>query len=163
MIRKAEERDIPAIAAIYEAIHDAEESGAVTIGWMRGVYPVEATARRALSLGTLYVLEEDGRVLAAGKIDQEQVEEYADCSWGYAATPEQVLVRVDLTGITEVGTYTLPAIVTLQNADGISVRGEYEVKVLVTARPNTQPEGGAGTETPSTPPASETPSVPEDE
>ena len=29
-------------------IHDAEEAGAVTIGWERGVYPVEETARAAL-------------------------------------------------------------------------------------------------------------------
>ena len=92
MIRKAEERDIPAITAIYEAIHDAEETGKVTIGWMRGVYPVEATARRALQLGTLYVMEADGRVVAAAKIDQEQVEEYVDCPWRYPAEDSQVLV-----------------------------------------------------------------------
>lgn len=57
-------------------------------------------------------------------------------------TPEQVLVRVDVSGITEAGTYTLPAVVTLQNTSGISVRGEYEVTVEVTARPVTPPEGG---------------------
>ena len=59
-------------------------------------------------------------------------------------TPEQVLVRVDVSGITEAGTYTLPAVVTLQNTEGISVRGEYEVTVEVSARPVTLPEGGTG-------------------
>ncbi len=58
-----------------------------------------------------------------------------------AVTPEQVLVRVDASEITEAGTYRLPAIVTLQNVSGVSVRGEYEVTVVVTERPNTQPEG----------------------
>lgn len=60
-------------------------------------------------------------------------------------TPEQVLVRVDVSEITEAGTYTLPAVVTLQNTSGISVRGEYEVTVEVTARPVTPSEGGEAT------------------
>ncbi len=59
-------------------------------------------------------------------------------------TPEQVLVRVDVSEITEVGVYTLPAIVTLQNTEGVSVRGEYMVKVLVEERPVTLPEGDNG-------------------
>ena len=63
-----------------------------------------------------------------------------------AVTPEQVLVRVDASEITEAGTYTLPAIVTLQNVSGVTVRGEYEVTVIVTERPGAQPEGtGNGT------------------
>ena len=48
MIRKATQDDIPAIAAIYERIHDREEAGAGATGWKRGVYPTEATARAAL-------------------------------------------------------------------------------------------------------------------
>ena len=57
-----------------------------------------------------------------------------------AMTPEQVLVRVDVSEITETGVYTLPAIVVLQNTEGVSVRGEYEVTVLLEARPVTLPE-----------------------
>lgn len=56
-------------------------------------------------------------------------------------TPEQVLVRVDVSEITEVGVYTLPAVITLQNTEGVSVRGQYEVTVEVSARPATLPEG----------------------
>lgn len=59
-------------------------------------------------------------------------------------TPEQVLVRVDVSEITEVGVYTLPAIVTLQNTEGVSVRGEYKVTVHVEERPVTLPEGDNG-------------------
>ena len=61
-------------------------------------------------------------------------------------TPEQVLVRVDVSEITEVGVYTLPAIVTLKDVEGVSVRGEYVVTVHVEERPVTLPEednGGA--------------------
>ena len=55
-------------------------------------------------------------------------------------TPDQVLVRVDVSEITETGIYTLPAIVMLQNTEGVSVRGEYEVTVSIEARPVTLPE-----------------------
>ena len=59
-------------------------------------------------------------------------------------TPEQVLVRVDVSEITEVGVYTLPAIVTLKDVEGVSVRGEYVVTVHVEERPVTSPEEGTG-------------------
>ena len=39
MIRKGTQQDIPYIAAIYEHIHDNEESGRSTVGWIRGGYP----------------------------------------------------------------------------------------------------------------------------
>ena len=49
MIRRATEADIPSVAAIYGRIHDAEEAGLLTTGWLRGVYPTEATARAAIA------------------------------------------------------------------------------------------------------------------
>lgn len=93
-IRKAVEADIPAVAAIYDAILDWEERQPVTvIGWLRGIYPTEDTARAALAKGELYVMEdEQGAVVAAAKLNQEQVPEYANCPWQYAAPDEQVLV-----------------------------------------------------------------------
>lgn len=91
-IRKAVEADIAAVSAIYEAIHTVEENREKTIGWIRGVYPTEQTARDALEKGELYVMEREGRVVAAAKINREQGEEYLDCPWQYDAPPEQVLV-----------------------------------------------------------------------
>ena len=55
-------------------------------------------------------------------------------------TPDQVLVRVDVSEITETGVYTLPAIVMLQNTEGVYIRGEYEVTVLLETRPTPPPE-----------------------
>ena len=49
-------------------------------------------ARDALAAGTLYVLEDEGRVTAAAKIDQHQMAQYAQCAWRNDAPPEQVLV-----------------------------------------------------------------------
>lgn len=92
MIRKATAADIPAIAAIYNALLDREEQGLLTTGWTRGIYPTEQTALDALTAGTLYVLEDEGRVTAAAKIDQHQMPQYAQCPWQYEAPPEQVLV-----------------------------------------------------------------------
>lgn len=79
MIRKATAADIPAIAAIYNALLGREEQGLLTTGWTRGIYPTEQTALDALTAGTLYVLEDEGRVTAAAKIDQHQMPQYAQC------------------------------------------------------------------------------------
>ena len=97
MIRKATQDDIPAIAAIYERIHDREEAGAGTTGWKRGVYPTEATAREALLAGELFVDEREGQIVAAARVDQAQVPEYALARWRYAATEDAVMVLHTLT------------------------------------------------------------------
>ena len=91
-IRLATREDIAAVSAIYEAIHTVEENREKTIGWIRGVYPTEKTAQDAWEKGELFVMERDGRVVAAAKINQEQGEEYLDCPWQYEAAPEEVLV-----------------------------------------------------------------------
>ena len=92
MIRKAVPGDIPAVAAIYERIHDREEAGAGTTGWKRGVYPTEATAREALAADVLFVDEREGRIVAAARIDQVQVPEYALARWRFAADAREILV-----------------------------------------------------------------------
>ena len=62
-IRKASKQDLEAVEKLYEKIHDAEESGKQSIGWIRGVYPVRRTAGEAIQREDLYVLEEDGGIL----------------------------------------------------------------------------------------------------
>ena len=90
--RRATEEDICGVAAIYEKIHDAEEAGAVTIGWERGVYPVEETARAALKRNELFVYEEGGRILAAAIINKTQVDVYVKGNWRYEASDDEVMV-----------------------------------------------------------------------
>ena len=63
MIRKAAAADISAVAAIYDKLHTEEEAGRATIGWIRGVYPTQDTARTALQRDDLFVLEENGRIV----------------------------------------------------------------------------------------------------
>ena len=92
MIRLATEADLDAIAAIYSAIHDLEEAGEVTIGWDRATYPTRATAAAALAAGDMFVLEDQGRVVAAARINQEQVPEYANAAWADDAPEDEVMV-----------------------------------------------------------------------
>ena len=92
MFRKATKNDIDAIAAIYEKLHNREAAGQGCTGWLRGVYPTRETAQNALALGDLFVEEEEGAVVAAARINQEQVPEYADCTWSIDASPEQIMV-----------------------------------------------------------------------
>ena len=91
-IRPATADDLPRIEQIYDAIHTAEETGTASVGWARGVYPTRATAQAALDAGELFVLESDGTVYAAGRINREQVPVYAEVPWAHDAAPEQVLV-----------------------------------------------------------------------
>ena len=53
--RLATAADLDVVEAIYNAIHDQEEAGLVSIGWVRDVYPTRATAAAALAAGDLFV------------------------------------------------------------------------------------------------------------
>ena len=92
MIRKAIPADIPAVVRIYDAILTEQEQGRASIGWIRGVYPTEQTAREALDAGELFVWEQDGNILAAAKINREQVPEYALARWEYPAPDDKIMV-----------------------------------------------------------------------
>ena len=92
MFRKATLQDLDAIAAIYDAIHSREEAGLVVIGWNRSIYPTRASAEKSLNDGDMFVLEEDGRILAAAKINQKQEESYAEGTWTHEAADSEVLV-----------------------------------------------------------------------
>ena len=92
IFRKAEERDLSAVSAIYEDIHTLEERGETTIGWIRGVYPTLDTARAALKRGDLFVQEEEGGVVGAAVINQLQVDVYEGAGWKHPASDDQVMV-----------------------------------------------------------------------
>jgi GNAT superfamily N-acetyltransferase len=91
-IRPAAAADLPAVAAVYDEIHAAEEAGTLTTGWLRGVYPTAATAAAALHRGELYVLEAEGAVRGAAVINQTQVDVYAGAPWTRDAPDEAVCV-----------------------------------------------------------------------
>ena len=82
-IRKATSQDITGVETIYNEIHDAEDAGTITTGWIRRVYPVRAVAEAALKRGDLFVMEEDNRLIGAALINQIQVDVYQDAPWEF--------------------------------------------------------------------------------
>lgn len=92
MIRKGVLSDLDAISSIYDAIHDREEAGLSTIGWVRSIYPTRATAEASILAGDMFVLEQEGRIVAAAKINQVQGEEYSATAWTYASPTCKVMV-----------------------------------------------------------------------
>ena len=81
-IRKATAADVDAIEQIYEDIHTAEEEGAATIGWIRGIYPTRKTAEAAVLRDDMFVLE-DGEIIGTGIINRTQVDVYYGAPWRY--------------------------------------------------------------------------------
>ena len=97
MIRKATESDIPAVAEIYAHILANEDPTKPATGWLKGIYPVEATARAALGRDDLFVCIEDDKVVASAIINQTQVDVYADCKWSLECEDDEVMVLHTLT------------------------------------------------------------------
>lgn len=92
VIRAANAADLDAVEVIYDQLHTLEEEQKIKTGWIRHVYPTRKTAEAALALGTLYVLEDEGVIRAAAKIDQEQPESYFRAHWTLQAEEAAVLV-----------------------------------------------------------------------
>ena len=69
MVRKATKEDLAGIVAVYEGVHDEEEAGRTTTGWLRGIYPTENTVRAALERDDMYVAEDNGVITAAAIIN----------------------------------------------------------------------------------------------
>ena len=93
MIRKATEKDIPAIVRIYDNIHDREAAGETTTGWLRDVYPVRRTAEDSVARGDMFVQEDDeGSIVGTAILNQIQVDVYAKGQWRYPAPDDEVMV-----------------------------------------------------------------------
>ena len=99
MIRIAKESDLPAVAAVYEAILDHEDAtGLHYTGWKRGAYPTADTARNIFNAGTLYVgVDEDGTVWGSMNLNGVQLPEYKNGGWSIPAEDDQVAVIHTLT------------------------------------------------------------------
>ena len=94
MTRKATEKDIASIAAIYDLVLKQEENGLTSIGWQRGVYPTEDTTLQGVLRGDMFVYEDDQThdIIAAAIINHIQVPSYADGNWSIEADDDEVSV-----------------------------------------------------------------------
>lgn len=91
-IRKAQESDIMRVAEIYDLIIDSDCGTQSRVCWEKGVYPTSGTARAALARGDLFVMTEDGRIVASAIINQIQPESYKLCKWRFSAKDSEVMV-----------------------------------------------------------------------
>ena len=91
-IRKSLETDIDQIEKIYDRILAEEEAGNATIGWVRGIYPTRITAEESLKRKDLFVMEDDGLIVATAIINQIQVPEYRFAKWKHSVSEEKIMV-----------------------------------------------------------------------
>lgn len=82
--------DVDSVANIYELIHQQEESGIVSIGWKREIYPTRETALKAICKDSLFIMCIDDKVVASAIIDQHQPEGYSSVEWFYKAQDNKV-------------------------------------------------------------------------
>ncbi len=92
MFRKANILDIDEITALYEDVHTEEEAGRMSTGWIRSVYPTRSTVESAVEAEDLFVDEVNGTIVSVGRINQIQVDVYADVDWEYKACDQEVMV-----------------------------------------------------------------------
>jgi len=92
MFRKATVHDIDEITALYMDVHTEEEAGRMSTGWIRSIYPTRETVENMVASGELFVKIEDDKIVAVGRINQEQVDVYANVDWKYKALDEEVMV-----------------------------------------------------------------------
>ncbi|WP_108831534.1 GNAT family N-acetyltransferase [Aedoeadaptatus coli] len=103
MIRKAVYSDLDAVVTIYNEILQLQEDGAITVGWIRGVYPTRATAEEALRRNDLFVMEKEGVVLGSAIINKLQVDVYAEAKWRHEVDAEKICVLLTFTISPRVG------------------------------------------------------------
>lgn len=89
-IRPATLSDADAVANIYAAIHQAEQSGRITIGWDADFYPVRKTATDAIGRHDLFVMETGGKIIASAIINNLQPEGYSLVHWSIDVPSDRV-------------------------------------------------------------------------
>lgn len=92
MIRKATKDDVLAVAALYEIMLDYEETHVKYTSWQRGIYPTVDTAKLGVKNGSLYVYEENDKLIASVILDTKQPPEYRKIDWTVSAKYNQALV-----------------------------------------------------------------------
>ena len=91
-IRKSLKTDIDQIEKIYDRILTEEETGNAAIGWVRGIYPTRNTAEESLKRNDLFVMEDEGMIVATAVINQIQVPEYKFAKWKHNVSDENIMV-----------------------------------------------------------------------
>jgi ribosomal protein S18 acetylase RimI-like enzyme len=92
MIRLATLKDLNDVTKIYEDIHYEEESGRAFVNWKRGVYPTIDTAIQAINSKEMFVMIENGAVVASAIINRKWIKEYDNVDWTINAPIDKIMV-----------------------------------------------------------------------
>lgn len=92
IIRQATPEDVIHVAKLYDEAIDYEDARIKYTSWQKGVYPTADTAKLGVKNGSLYVLENDGAIIASVILDTKQPPEYKKVSWGVEAEYNGALV-----------------------------------------------------------------------
>ena len=91
-IRKADSKDISAIADTYTRLLTYEIKHGSRSHWELNVYPTIKVPEQAVSEGTMYVLTDNEKICASMVLDHKQAPEYTEIQWECNLDPEKVLV-----------------------------------------------------------------------
>ncbi|MCC8097317.1 MAG: GNAT family N-acetyltransferase [Eubacterium sp.] len=92
MIRKAVKEDISKIAETYTELLTYEEKHGSASNWKPDLYPTIRIPEKAVSEGTMYVLEEEREICGSMILNSFQPPEHFEIDWKYAASEKEVLV-----------------------------------------------------------------------
>lgn len=86
IVRLCEKKDLEQVIHIYDLIHEQEEKGKMTIGWIRQIYPTKYTA--ILFSKRIICLEDNNTIVARARINQKQDPSYRKAHWIYTTKNE---------------------------------------------------------------------------
>lgn len=81
VLRLARWEDLPAVAALYDAVNDYLENNVNYSGWAKGRYPTLKTAEKALEARSLYVYLDGDKIAGTVILDTHQPEAYKEAHW----------------------------------------------------------------------------------
>ena len=91
-IRRGTEKDVDALAGLYDEVTEHLERTVNYPGWKKGVYPTRQDAQAGVREGRLFLAESGGRLAAAMILRSTPEPAYAQASWQAALSEEEVLV-----------------------------------------------------------------------
>ena len=99
-LTKATPADLPAVCAFYRAVCEAMERSGLDM-WHWGEYPNGDILAEDVRKGWLYMVREEGRILACVVVNQEAEDDYAGLPWredGKAGLFHRLAVAPDMQG-----------------------------------------------------------------
>lgn len=89
-VRKAEEKDIKELGALYDLIIDQQENMPTSPKWTKGVYPTEATIGEEVMKGEVIIALIDSKIVGSVIRNHIKAPGYEKAPWGVEAPDDRV-------------------------------------------------------------------------